>query len=85
MGFDEVRVRHRQRRRQVVRDIILNYLTGERMQHFVDSEARSQIPENERQEFIKDVHEDLEQMDEERLVGLGVTLDQLREWQKYNL
>ncbi|MCH9627119.1 MAG: hypothetical protein S4CHLAM2_07530 [Chlamydiales bacterium] len=81
MGFDEVRVRYRQQRRQVVREVVLNGLTGEKIQQFVISEARSHIPEKERQAFIKDVLEDLEQMDESRLAGLGVTLAELRKWQ----
>ena len=32
--------------------------------------------------FIEDVFEDLEQMDENRLVGLGVTHNELHLWQK---
>lgn len=82
MGFDEVRVRYRQQRRQIIREIILNGLVGDKMHRFVDHAASSHIPEKDRREFIEDILEDLEQMDEERLAGLGVTLEQLRKWKK---
>jgi len=32
--------------------------------------------------FVEDVLEDLEQMDESRLAGLGITPEQLKEWKE---
>ena len=80
MGFDEVRVRYRQERRVVLRAVILQGLVGEKMRRFVQEEAEYRVPAEVREAFSKDVLEDLEQMDESRLVGLGVTADQLRQW-----
>lgn len=82
MGFDEVRVRHRQDRREVVREVILRGLVGEELRAFVDVEAEKRVPAAVRDGFAADVFEDLEQMDESRLAGLGVVAEQLKTWQE---
>jgi prophage maintenance system killer protein len=82
MGFDEVRVRYRQERRKVVGDVISQTLVGKEIKKFVYAAADEHVPATVRTEFIEDVLEDLEQMDESRLAGLGVTPKQLKEWQK---
>ncbi len=80
IGFDEVRVRYRQQRRAVLRSIIEKLLAGEKMHNFIEEEASRLIPEEARELFSEDVREDLELMDESRLVGLGVTPEQLARW-----
>ncbi len=80
MGFDEVRVRYRQQRRIVVGKVILQELVGNDMREFVEKEAAKLTPDVARDEFIEDVLEDLKEMDESRLAGLGVTLEQLKGW-----
>jgi hypothetical protein len=82
MGFDEVRVRYRQERRAVVRDVILQGIVGEKIRRFVEEEAEQRVPAGAREAFGEDVLEDLEQMDENRLVGLGVTVEQLKVWRR---
>ena len=78
--FDEVRVRYRQQRREIVREVILQGLVGSKIQGMIFPEAKKHIDESDRQAFIEDVIEDLEQMDESRLAGLGVTPEQLMKW-----
>jgi hypothetical protein len=82
MGFDEVRVRYRQQRREVVKEVIVQGLVGDGMQRFLGESALKLIPEKLRKSFIEDAQEDLKQMDENRLAGLGVTPEQLRQWQQ---
>jgi prophage maintenance system killer protein len=82
MGFDEVRVRYRQERKIVVGKVILQMLVGEELKRFVNREAEEKVPEAVRRDFVEDVLEDLRQMDESRLVGLGVTLEQLKQWKE---
>ncbi len=82
MGFDEVRVRYRQERREVVREVVLRGLAGEELRAFVDEEAGKRVPMAVRDGFVADVFEDLEQIDENRLAGLGVTPEQLKMWQE---
>lgn len=82
MGFDEVRVRYRQQRRAIVREVILRLLVGEPMQRFIAQQAEQGIDSVDRQLFIEDVFEDIALMDDSRLAGLGVTSDELQVWQK---
>jgi len=84
MGFDEVRVRYRQERRAVVREVILQGLNKAMLQHHVEVMANKLIPSSYQKEFTEDVIEDLEQIDESRLAGLGVTSEQLKAWKRLN-
>jgi Fic family protein len=81
MGFDEVRVRYRQQRREILRQVILDRLVGDRMHLFIIHQAEKIITTSDQQAFIDDVLEDLAQIDESRLVGLGVTSEDLQVWQ----
>lgn len=80
MGFDEVRVRYRQQRRKVLRGVILSMLQGDKIRHYISEMAKNEIPGEDRESFIEDVLEDLQQMDESRLAGLGVSPEQLKKW-----
>ena len=80
MGFDEVRVRYRKERRDVVREVILQRLIGAELRQRVEIMADRLTPTSHHNAFVEDVIEDLEQIDESRLVGLGVTPDQLSNW-----
>jgi hypothetical protein len=84
MGFDEVRVRYRKERREVVREIILQSFIGDKLQQFVERRASQWVPDSSHEAFVEDVIEDLEQMDEGRLAGFGITPEQLKVWQKLN-
>ncbi|MBS0616105.1 MAG: Fic family protein [Verrucomicrobia bacterium] len=81
-GFDEIRVRYRKQRRALLREIITKGLKGNGMMDFLNGEIREQIPHIDRESFLADIVKDLEDMNEIRLAGLGVTLEQLHSWQK---
>lgn len=80
LGFDEVRVRYRQERRMVLREIILQQFKGQALEDFISSQAAALVEKNHRGAFIEDIQEDLEEMDETRIAGLGVTPGQLDAW-----
>ncbi len=80
MGFDEVRVRYRQQRKAVVRDVIKYKAIRGEMMGLIFKEAQKSVPQENRQAFIDDVIEDLEQMDQSRIAGLGITSEELHEW-----
>ena len=80
MGFDEVRVRYRTERRELLRQIILDKLVGDVLENFILTKTNEIAVENDRESFLIDLREDLEQMDKSRITGLGVTLNQLNEW-----
>lgn len=80
IGFDEVRVRYREKRRALIRGVILQKLLGEQLDHFLQEATQELVPQKDQEAFIENVYEDLKQIDESRLVGLGVTPEQLLDW-----
>ncbi len=81
MGFDAVRVRYRQQRREIIKDIILKGLVGKEIKEYAEKKAIEHIPAIDRLAFTEDVVEDVLELDESRLAGLGVTLKELTRWQ----
>lgn len=80
MGFDEVRVRYRQQRRALLREIIETCIVGKALQPFITSKAQQLVKAEDQQAFIEDTLEDIKELNESRLVGLGITNQQLQEW-----
>ena len=80
MGFDEIRVRYRSQRRALLQRIIVNELKGKELNLYVSLEAEKIIPKEDLESFMGDVFEDLRDMDESRIAGLGVTVEQLHLW-----
>jgi len=72
LGFDEIRVRYRQQRRTLIRDIILQKIVGEEMKQYISSQTMRLVKEEDRVAFIEDVFEDLKEIDQNRIIGLGI-------------
>lgn len=83
IGFDEVRVRYRQKRRQLIREIVLKKIVGKPMEKFI-LEQSAHVTKEDRAAFIEDVYEDLKEMDQNYIIGLGITPNQLESWRKEN-
>jgi fido (protein-threonine AMPylation protein) len=82
IGFDEVRVRYRQQRRALVRYIILHNLHGAMMKKYISIQAAKLITKKDRDAFVGDVLEDLEELDQNYIAGLGITVSQLESWRQ---
>jgi len=82
MGFDEVRIRYRQQRRNLVLYIVTQYLVGESLQTYIQVEIKMLIQTSDQKAFLEDIQEDLDLLDEIRLVGLGVTRAQYYLWKE---
>ena len=80
IGYDEVRVRYRQQRRAIIREIIVQCLLGNQIKEYAQQKMMNVIPESVQNKFIEDLMEDLEQMDESRIAGLGITQEELNKW-----
>lgn len=80
IGFDEIRVRYRQQRRNVIKHIILNVLSGNELKQFISEQTVNLIEKNDRPSFVEDIMEDLKEIDVNRIAGLGITPDQLNSW-----
>lgn len=79
IGFDEIRVRYRQQRRAVIREIILNDLERDPLKKFISSQMQL-VKEEDQADFFQDILEDLKYMDITRIAGLGITPEQLNAW-----
>jgi hypothetical protein len=82
IGFDEIRVRYRKERRELIREIILHGYVGGRMKVYIDSYIDRIIPEKNQEAVLTDVMEDLQYMDQSRIAGLGITATELDDWMK---
>lgn len=80
LGFDEIRVRYRQQRRNTIRYIILNKLSGVAIKEYVSSQNLKFIKTEDQISFFEDVMEDLKEIDLSRIAGLGITPEQLSTW-----
>jgi len=82
LGFDEVRVRYRIERRALIREVILQLLIGKAMEEYVSSHIPEVVKDQDKGLFLEDVMEDLKEMNQNRIAGLGITLEQLEHWLK---
>ncbi|MES2199170.1 MAG: Fic family protein [Chlamydiota bacterium] len=80
LGFDEVRVRCRPQRRSLIRDIIIKRMSGKKMEEYLCEEAKKLVDLKVLDSFTEDVLEDLKLLDLSRIVGLGITEEDLKEW-----
>lgn len=83
-GYDEVRVRYRQQRRNILRHIILNKLKDRSMLDYIQMQTNEWIPPESRELFKEDVLEDIQELSPPRIAGLGITLEDLMEYTKPN-
>lgn len=79
IGYDEVRVRFRQMRRRIIRHIIVNQLISTALDDYMQEQIAA-IPEDHRQRFLATVKEDLQEISLQRIAGLGITAQQLKDW-----
>jgi hypothetical protein len=79
VGFDAVRVRYRRERRALLRTIIVEKMIPEEVHKFIHIESL-EVPVEDRESFIEDLHEDLIFMNENRLAGLGITFQEFLDW-----
>jgi len=82
LGFDEIRVRYRQQRRDLIRKIITERLVDEALEAYIRNQASVMIPVESLADFIEDVWEDLNEISPPRIAGLGITQGQLQQWLK---
>ena len=81
MGYDEVRVRYRSERRAAINYVVLNQLTGESVEKYLDQVSKK-IAVEHRLNFIDDIKEDLQHLNSSTIAGLGISIDQLEDWLK---
>jgi len=84
LGFDLVRVKYRQIRRNMLRHIIENQLIGPSISEFIHSQVQRHVKDEDRTQFLEDIQEDLAGLNPQRIAGLGITVEQLNNWKVRN-
>ena len=84
MGFDELRVKYRTQRRDILRHIITQQLTGLTMKTYIDATLEKLINEVDRRKVRDDIDEDLREIAPERIAGLGISIEELNAWLALN-
>ncbi len=82
--FDEIRVRYRPLRRELIRHIITKKLTGNKLQNYLKKQIHQHIPATDRDHFAKTVDEDLTEISPQRIAGLGISIAELQAWLEKN-
>lgn len=78
LGFDEVRVRFRQQRRELLRHVILHQLIDKALSEYIDLQTKQLIPAEYQARFKQTLYEDLQQIGPALILGLGITEEQLQ-------
>jgi len=82
VGYDEVRVRYRQQRRAIIREIILHHKIGKALHTYIQNEVPKLVKKEDQEAFIQDLMEDLKEINPNRIVGLGITEKELESWNR---
>lgn len=85
LGIDQTRVRFRHLRRQLLGDIIRQQLKEPELSTHIKQYAAQYIPIENRDDFLRNLQEDLSLLSPARSVGLGVSQEELMRWQTKNL
>jgi len=80
LGFDEVRVRYRAVRREIVRGIINENLQGIDMRGYIVENTTGAVPVKEQKAFIKTVYDDLDTISLSTVRGMGIAQAELAHW-----
>jgi len=80
LGFDEVRVKYRAFRRQLLQAIIQRKLREESLNAFLAEQTAERIEPHHRLKFQDDLFDDLKGLNEIKIRGLGVTLLELNNY-----
>ncbi len=82
IGYNEIHVRYRNERREMLRHVISQSLVENNLRDYLNLQIETLIPENDRKEFENDLIEELNEINEHRIAGLGITTEQLQHWLK---
>ena len=80
LGVDLLRAQHRQRRRDLITEIVRNNLHGAEQRDVIDSFVAQAVDASEQDKFMRDLRFDLEALAPHRIAGMGITQSELQRW-----
>lgn len=80
---DTVRIRYRQQRRHLIRDITSKPGQIESFKQYIGNWAKDHIPESQRMPFIQETINDLARLAPFNLAAFGISDEQWQQWRQY--
>lgn len=80
LGVDLLRAQHRQRRRELITEIVRNSLHGSEQREVIDSFVAQHVDISEKDKFLRDLQFDLDALAPHRIAGMGITQSELQHW-----
>ena len=77
----EIRTIYPRHRWDIMRHIILQKLTGDAMEAYIQDRMQAEIPSAVQVDFYEDLKDDLRLINPIRIAGLGVSTEELLAWQ----
>jgi len=84
IGIDEFRVRYRKQRKELMAEIIKNNIVGDSILQFVKEKVKNTIPKKDQTKFVNEVISELNELENFKIVGMGITQAELENWKKLN-
>lgn len=79
MGIDVLRVKYRQQRRNLIREIVQQNLHGNALEVFLAQEVQM-IPLEHQEKYLSDARTDLRNIAPYTVVGMGISAEELSRW-----
>jgi len=83
IGFDEIRVRYRKNRREIIHHIIIHKLTENELKDYILAQSSLLIDNIDQNAFIQTIYDDLNTVSPSHIQGMGITGQQLELWLKH--
>lgn len=82
VGFDEIAALYRTQRRAMVTDLVRSKVLPDKVAEWVTEHVPATVQPQHREKFISDVLAEIKHLDASRIRGLGITRQELEEWEK---
>jgi Fic family protein len=82
IGFDEVSALYRTQRRALVRELVRAKVLPGKVAEWITANVPNEVGPQHREKFVSDVVAEIENLDASRAGGLGITQQELEDWQK---
>jgi DNA-binding transcriptional ArsR family regulator len=82
VGFDEIAALYRLSRRALVADLVRAKVSPDEVANWITAHVPANVEPQHRMKFVSDVLAELAHLDASRIGGLGITRQELEEWQQ---
>lgn len=84
VGIDMIHVRYRQLQRELIANIIQETIIGTAIKATIQEFALKNVPVEDQQAFIGNTLHQIDTLEEYKIVGMGISVQEFLEWRKRN-